>query len=170
MIQPPAMESSPDWILLPPRKMGEVKASNVRKQTQAILTRSCLESRAPASAIIKWPSKAARLCDTEVEPGSSSTCQWFTVLIHCGVVQSLFETPWTEALQASLSFPTSWSLLKLMSTESVMPSHHLIFCCPLFFLPLIFPSIRVFSNELAPHIRSQNIRASALVLPVNIQG
>ena len=119
--------------------------------------------------IIKWPSKAARLCDAEVEPGSSFICQWFIVLIHCGV-QSLFATPWTEALQASLSFPISWSLLKLMSTESVIPSKHLIFCCPLFFLPLIFPSIRVFSNESALHIRCQSIRASVSVLPMNTQG
>ena len=120
--------------------------------------------------IIKWPPKAARFCDTELEPRSSFICQGFITLIHCGGVQSLFATPWTEALQASLFFPISWSLLKLKSTDSVMPSNHLIFCCPLFFLPLIFPSIRAFSNELALHIRCQNIRASVLVLPVNIQG
>ena len=55
--------------------------------------------------------------------------------------------------QASLSFTVSWSLLKLMSIESVMPSNHLILCCPLFLLPSIFLSIRVFSNESALHIR-----------------
>ena len=55
--------------------------------------------------------------------------------------------------QASLSFTISQSLLKLMSMESVMPSNHLILCCPLLLLPLIFPSIRVFSRELALHIR-----------------
>ena len=55
--------------------------------------------------------------------------------------------------QASLSFTISWSLLKLMSIESVMPSSHLILCRPLLLLPSIFPSIRVFSNELALHIR-----------------
>ena len=58
-------------------------------------------------------------------------------------------TPWTAAHQASLSIPNSWSLLKLMSVESVMQSKHLILCCPLLFLPSIFPSIRVFSNESA---------------------
>ena len=68
------------------------------------------------------------------------------------VVQSfshdqLFTTQWTAAHQASLSFTISRNLLKLMSTESVMPSNHLILCCPLLFLPSIFPSIRVFSNE-----------------------
>ena len=62
-------------------------------------------------------------------------------------------TPWTAACQASLSFASSWSLLKLMSTESVMPSNHLILCCPLLLLPSIFPSIRVFSSELALCIR-----------------
>ena len=59
----------------------------------------------------------------------------------------LFVTPWTAAFQASLSITNSWSLLKLMSIESVMPSNHLILCCPLLLPPSIFPSIRVFSNE-----------------------
>ena len=57
------------------------------------------------------------------------------------------------ACQASLSFTLSWSLLKLMSTESMMPSNHLILCRPLLLLPSIFPRIRVFSNELALQIR-----------------
>ena len=59
----------------------------------------------------------------------------------------LFMTPWTAACQASLSITNSRSLLKLMNTESVMPSNHLILCHPLLFLPSILPSIRVFSNE-----------------------
>ena len=61
--------------------------------------------------------------------------------------------PWTAAFQASLSFTISWSLLKLMSIESVMPSNLLILCCPLLLLPSIFPSIRVFSSELALCVR-----------------
>ena len=61
----------------------------------------------------------------------------------------LFVTPWTAAHQASLSITNSWSLLKLMSMASVMPSNHLILCRPLLLSPSIFPSIRVFSNELA---------------------
>ena len=65
----------------------------------------------------------------------------------------LFVTPGTAACQASLSFTNSWSLLKLMSIESVMPSNHLILCCPLLLLPSIFPSISVFSNESVLHIR-----------------
>ena len=64
-----------------------------------------------------------------------------------------FATPWTAACQASLSFTISRSLLKLMSIELVMPSNYLILCCPLLFLPSIFPSIKVFSNELVLHIR-----------------
>ena len=62
-------------------------------------------------------------------------------------------TPWTAAGQASLSITNSWSLLKLMSIKSVMPSSHHILCCPLLFLPAIPPSIRVFSNESALRIR-----------------
>ena len=74
------------------------------------------------------------------------------------VVQSLnhvqlFTSPWTAPRQASLFFTISWSLLKLMSIASVMPSNHLTFCCPLFLPPSIYPSIRVFSNESPSHIR-----------------
>ena len=81
-----------------------------------------------------------------------------TFPIISGVVQSLscvqhFAIPWTAALQASLSFTISQSLLKLMSIESVMPSNHLILCHPLLLLPSIFPSIRVFSSESALCIR-----------------
>ena len=65
----------------------------------------------------------------------------------------LFVTPWTAARQASPSITNSWSLLKLMSIKSVMPSNHLILCHPLLLPPSIFPSIRVFSNESVPRIR-----------------
>ena len=65
----------------------------------------------------------------------------------------LFATPWTSAYQASLSITNSWSLLKFMSIESMMPSNHLILCHPLLLPPSIFPSIRVFSNESALRIR-----------------
>ena len=73
-------------------------------------------------------------------------------------VQSLshvqfFATPWTAACQASLSFTTSWSLLKLMSIQSVLPSNHLVICRPLLLLPSIFHSIRGSSNESALPIR-----------------
>ena len=79
-------------------------------------------------------------------------------LVFLAVVQllscvRLSVTSWTAAHQASLSFSISWSLLKLMSMMSVMPSSHLILCHPLHLLPSIFSSIRVFSNESALHIR-----------------
>ena len=80
---------------------------------------------------------------------SPSHLQFSSVQSLCHVW--LFAAPWTAALQASLSIINSWSLLKLMSIE--MPSNHLILCRPLLFLPSIFPSIRVFSNELVLHIR-----------------
>ena len=76
----------------------------------------------------------------------------------------LFVTPWTAACQASLSITDFWSLPKPMPIELVMPSNHLILCHPLLLPPLIFPSIRVFSNESA-----LRVSASASVLPMNIQ-
>jgi len=83
------------------------------------------------------------------------TCLWKSakiLVMYINWVQSLirvwlFETPWTAARQASLSITNSWSLLKLMSIESVMPSNHLFLCRPLLLQPLVFPSIRVFSSE-----------------------
>ena len=86
--------------------------------------------------------------------GSLTPCCWATVII----LQSLsyiwlFATPWTAAHQTSLSFTISQNLLTLMSIESVMPSNHLILCCPLLLLPSIFPSIRVSSSGSALHIR-----------------
>ena len=88
------------------------------------------------------------------------------------VVQSLsgvqfFTTPWTAARQASLFFTISWSLLKFMSIELVIPSNHLILCRPFLLLPSIFPSIKVFSNELALGIRWPkywNIRQNTVVM------
>ena len=65
----------------------------------------------------------------------------------------LFATPWTSARQASLSITNSQSPLKLISIESVMPSNHLILCCPFLLLPSIFPSIKIFSKEEVLHIR-----------------
>ena len=83
---------------------------------------------------------------------SVAICTQFSSVQSLSCVQ-LFATPWTTALQASLSITNSWSPPKPMSTESVMPSNHLILCHPLLFLPSIFPSIRVFSNESTLYIR-----------------
>ena len=83
----------------------------------------------------------------------------------------LFETPWTTARQAFLSLSASWSLLKFMSTESVMLSNILTCCCSRPLLPSVFPILRVFSNESALCTLGQSIRpwASASYLPMNIQ-
>ena len=78
---------------------------------------------------------------------------FFSIVVQSLSHVRLFTTPWTVECQASLSFTISWSLLKLMSIESVMSFSHLILCCPLRLLPSVFPSIRVFSNESALHIR-----------------
>ena len=85
-------------------------------------------------------------------------CLFFLPSVHFSSFQllscvRLFAAPRTTARQASLSITSSWSLLKLMSVESVMPSNHLILCCPLLLLPSISPSIRVFSNESVLRIR-----------------
>ena len=92
--------------------------------------------------------------DTRMRMAESLCCplETITTLLISYSVQSLsrvwlFTTPWTAACQVSLSFTIFQSLLKLTSIESIMPSNHLILCCPLLLLPSIFPSIRVFSNE-----------------------
>ena len=103
----------------------------------------------------------------EVQPYSGfSTFPWDQVIIFLAWGQNsrissvhslshvrLFETPWTAACEASLSITSSWSLLKLISIKSVMPSSHLSLCHPVLLLPPIPPSIRVFSNESALHMR-----------------
>ena len=94
--------------------------------------------------------------------------QFIVILSHV----QLFANPWTAACQASLSITNSWSLPKFMSIESVMPSNQLILCCSLLFLPSIFPSIRVFSNESVLCIswpKYWNFSFSVSVLPMNIQ-
>ena len=86
------------------------------------------------------------------DPQASSNL-FFVVVVWSLSHRRLFATPGTAAHQASLSFTNSWSLLKLMSIQLVIPSNHLIFYRPLLLLPSIFPSIRVFSNESALCIR-----------------
>ena len=85
-----------------------------------------------------------------LSPRSLHSVQFSCVQLSC---VRLFVTSWSAARQASLSVTNSQSLLKLMSTELVMPSNHLILCGPLLLLPSIFPSIRVFSNESVLRIR-----------------
>ena len=100
--------------------------------------------------IYTWTSKKANIEDWIVlNPAHCYLCvvvQWLSRVWP-------FATPWTAACQDSMFFTISWSLLKLMSIESMMPSNHLILCHPLLLLPSIFPNIRVFSNKSALPIR-----------------
>ena len=88
------------------------------------------------------------------QPGISHKVQYSSVQSLSRV--RLFATPWIAAHQASLSITNTWSLPKPKSIKSVMPSSHLILCCPLLLLPPILPSIRVFSNESTLHMRWPN--------------
>ena len=86
---------------------------------------------------------------------------WLEIVQSLSCVQ-FFVTPWTAAHQVSLSFTVSWSMLRLVSIESVMPSNHLIICPLFLFLSSVFPSIRVFSSELALHISWPKYRSFSL--------
>ena len=118
---------------MPPRKHN--KLNNLGEKEK------CLERN-------KLPKPSQGKMDNQNRPITSE----FSSVQSLTCVQ-LFATPWTAPCQASLSITNSQSLLKLMSTESVMPSNHLIFCYPLLLLLSIFPSIRVFSDESVLHIR-----------------
>ena len=96
-------------------------------------------------------------------------CLYLVVVVQSLSHVRLFVTPWTAAFQASLFFIFSWTLLKVMSTESGMPSNHLTLCHS-FLLASIFPSIRVFSSEQPFAKGDQSVGASASVFPMNIQG
>ena len=108
----------------------------------------------------------------KVASDNSLYSKWCVVVVQSLSQLLLFVTPWTAACQDFLYFTISWSLLKLMFIESVMPSNHLILCHPLLHLPSVFPSIKVFSNikVFSSVSGDQSIGASALLLPLNIQG
>ena len=117
---------------------------------------------------IAVPIKVSVAFFTELEQIILQTVVVVQSLIHIW----LFANPWTAVCQASLSLTISWSLLKPLSTGSVMPSNYLILCCPLPLLPTIFPSIKFFSSESVPATsggQSIGASASASVLPMNIQ-
>ena len=97
----------------------------------------------------KWRGKGCKWKKSPLWASVSSSISSVQLLSHVW----LFVTPWTAAPQAFLSITNSQSLLKLMSIKSVMPSNHLILCCPLLLLSSIFPIVRVFSNESVLHIR-----------------
>ena len=121
------------------------------------------EKMATHSSILAWRIPMDRGARWATVYRATKSQTWLTHNTHTYIVQFssvqllscvlLFVTPWTAARQASLSITNCQSLLKLKSVESVMPSNHLILCCPLLLLPSIFPSIRVCSNESALRIR-----------------
>ena len=110
---------------------------------------------------LKWMYKRGEISAVNGDPTLWYQLPLLSICFQFSSVQSLshvqlFATPWTAARQVSLSITNSWSLLKPMSIESVMPSSHLILCCPLLLLPPIPPSIRVFSNETTIPMRWPN--------------
>ena len=121
---------------------------------------SCDDNKNCKIAAVSWAFSMCQVC-TDLTDLCSSSNFILPSQLNEGVFSSvqslspvqLFATPWTAAHQASLSITNSWSLLKLMPIESVMPSDYLILCCPLLLLPSIFPSIRVFPNKSVLRIR-----------------
>ena len=112
----------------------------------------CLQSE-PCSSDLRAAFGTVSIPCQQGKGGPNVTLFLFVVVVQSLNRIQLFVTPWTAAGQASLSFTISWNVLKLMSIESVMPANYLILYHPLLLLPSIFPSIRVFSNESALHIR-----------------
>ena len=121
----------------------------------------------------KQPDSTICFCIPSVVMCYSSWNEWkknlvLNIQFSRSVTSDSFSTPWTAAHQASLSMTSSWSLLKLMSIKSVIPSNYLILCCPLLLLPSIFPSFRVFSNESVICIRwPRNWSFSISISPSN---
>jgi len=105
---------------------------------------------------------------TEIELQNVENKLIAVVFVQSPSCVSLFANPWTAALQASLFLTISQSLPNFMSIESVMPSNHLIFCHPLLLLPSIFPSIRLFSIELAVCIRWPEYRSFSFSISINL--
>ena len=118
----------------------------------------------------KWifPFYLRKFIDLEVKLYVNPTI-WFIVTQYLSCVQ-FFANSWVTAHQDSLSFTISWTLLKLMSIELVMPSNHLILCCPFSSCPQSFPASGSSPMSQLFTSRGQSIGASASVLPMNIQG
>ena len=146
--------------------LPESTQTHVHRVSYAIQPSHPLSSPSPLAlnlsqhqGLFKWVSSSSGdqgigvLASTSVLP--MNTQDWSSQLNSVQPLSRvwLFATPWIAARQASLSITNSQSLLKLMSIELVMPPNHLILCCPLLLLPPIPPSIRVFSNESALHMR-----------------
>ena len=153
LVTPPSSEEGVAAPMWPP-----VLLSNTRTERSSVAAQfSFCPWLKPRTAL--WREDKPALLDCLTLQGGLGTlkCPWGWPVLpqFSSVTQSclILCTPWTAACQASLSITNSRSLLKLMSIKSVMPSNHLIFCCPLLLLPSIFPSIRVFSNESVLRIR-----------------
>ena len=114
---------------------------------------SCLENSMNSRAWWAIVHRVAKSWTRRSDLACTCMCMCVCVSVQSLSRVRLFATPWTAARQASLSITNSWSLLKLMSIESVMPCNHLILYRPFLLPPSIFPSIRVFSNESVLHIR-----------------
>ena len=121
-------------------QLPEFTQTHVHSVSDAIQPSHSLSSPSPPAPNSSQPSRG-----TTPRMAVSIKAQFISVQSLSRV--QLFATPWIAACQASLSITNSWSSLKLMSIQSVMPSSHLILCRPLLLLPSILPSIRVFSNE-----------------------
>ena len=142
---------------------GVVEGEGYSQQVPSFGVRPELQSDTISWAVVDFPILHPLLLQLVETPCLSFEDPSFPHQVHMDTTPSqsvqslscvqLFATPWTAAHQACLSITNSWSLLKLMSIESVMPSNRLILCCPLLLLPSIFPSIRVFSNESVLRIR-----------------
>ena len=132
--------------------------------------RQVKSSGIPISYRITILSFISNSCFHDMQSSLARVWLTFSSVLLLSHVQ-LFATPWTAACQTSLSISNSRSLLKLMSIESVMPSNHLILCCPLFLPPSVFPASGAFpvSPFFPPGGQSIAVSASASVLPINIQ-
>ena len=142
-----------DWSDLALEHWREVKTSKYRHCHRICPAQDCLATVARPNINLKV--NASFLLNPKCPSVFWDSIKY---IVTFSSVQSLsrvqlFVTPWTAALQTSLSITNSQSLLKLMSIESVMPSKHLICCCPLLLLPSVFPCIKVFSTESVLHIR-----------------
>ena len=145
--------------------MGRLSEASSNRQEGALeCPKTCRMSKGNSNSSVTGLPPAPRLpiavASTEAlcSPEPQNNCPLVSLPPQFSSVQSLscvqlFATPWTAACQAFLSIANSQSLFKLMSMDSVMPSSHLIFSCPILLPPSIFPSIRVFSNESVLHIR-----------------
>ena len=141
------------WQLVsnPPRVLNILTKQTVVKNLDMLLTFRRANSYPIYTALWQWFCLVLPNMLPHIRESLPNVFQFSSVQLLSRV--QLFATPWTAAPHVSLSITNSWSLLKLRSIESVMPSNHFILCCPLLLPSSIFPNIRVFSNESVLHMR-----------------